>query len=229
MIKLDKVGKIYGKKENSFVALSNINLELPSHKTIAIVGKSGSGKSTLLHLLGGLDRPSEGTIMVNDQDLNQLPGKDLDRYRSQDVGFVFQSFFIEAKQSCYQNICLPLEVNRVPFSQRHQIVEQALADVDLSDKLKSKAGDLSGGQKQRLVLARAIVTRPKLILADEPTGNLDSATGGKIIDLLFDLHKKQAVTLIIVTHDKDLASRCDIAVFIKDGTIEEVKYQKGKQ
>lgn len=223
MIKLEGVSKIYGKKDNAFHALSDINLSLPENKTIAIIGKSGSGKSTLLHLLGGLDRPTSGTIRIHDRELTGLSKKEMDRFRSQVLGFVFQSFFVEANQSCYQNVALPLEINKLPLRKRREVINKALEQVELSDKAKSKAGTLSGGQKQRLAIARAIVSEPKVILADEPTGNLDSATGGKVMDLLFDLHREQGSTLVIVTHDTDIAKICDIQVFIKDGKIEKVE------
>lgn len=222
MIELKKVNKFYGKKESTFVALEDINLVFPDKKTIAIVGKSGSGKSTLLHLMGGLDRPTSGDIIIDGQNLSSLKAKEMDNYRSKVLGFVFQSFFVEANQSCYQNVALPLEINKVLVKKRRQIIEEALEKVELIDKIKSKAGTLSGGQKQRLAIARAIVNKPKLILADEPTGNLDSATGDKVIELLFDLHQNQGSTLIIVTHDIDIANKCDIKVFIKDGKIESV-------
>ncbi len=227
MISFDQVSKVYGKKDNAFVALSEISLELPEHKTIAVVGKSGSGKSTLLHLLGGLDRPTSGSINIAGKELAKLSKKAMDAYRGQDLGFVFQSFFVEANQSCYQNVALPLEINKVQLSQRKAIVEDALAQVELSDKVRSKAGTLSGGQKQRLAIARAIVTKPKVILADEPTGNLDSTTGDKVIKLLFDLHKKYNATLVIVTHDQDIAAKCDVQVYIKDGRVEKVTGLKG--
>lgn len=222
MIKLEDVNKVYGKRDNAFHALSDINLSLPENKTIAIIGKSGSGKSTLLHLLGGLDRPTSGTINIHDKELTGLSKKEMDRFRSQVLGFVFQSFFIEANQSCYQNVALPLEINKMPLRKRRDVINRALEQVELGEKSKNKAGTLSGGQKQRLAIARAIVNQPKVILADEPTGNLDSATGNKVIDLLFDLHKVQGSTLVIVTHDNDIANRCDIQVFIKDGKIEKV-------
>lgn len=222
MIELKNVSKIYGKKDSRFAALENINLQLPESKTIAIVGKSGSGKSTLLHLLGGLDRPSSGDIIIHGQNLVKLKSKEIDLYRSQVLGFVFQSFFVEANQTCYQNVALPLEINHMLPRKRRQLIEKALSQVDLSDKIKSKAGTLSGGQKQRLAIARAIVNQPKVILADEPTGNLDSSTGDKVINLLFDLHDQIGSTLIIVTHDIDIANKCDIQVFIKDGNIEKV-------
>ncbi len=222
MIELDNVNKIYGKKDTAFTALADINLKLPADKSIAVIGKSGSGKSTLLHLIGGLDRPTSGSIVINGQDLSKLSKKEMDRYRSHDLGFVFQSFFVEANQSCYQNVALPLEINRLPVLKRKQLIEDALVQVELADKIKNKAGTLSGGQKQRLAIARAIVTKPKVILADEPTGNLDSATGEKVISLLFDLHYKQAATLVIVTHDSDIAKACDVQVYIKDGKIEKV-------
>lgn len=209
------------------MALKDITIELPEHKTIAVVGKSGSGKSTFLHLLGGLDRPSEGSININGKELTKLNKKAMDQYRGQDLGFVFQSFFVEANQSCYQNVALPLEINRVPLNKRKAIVEDALSQVDLTEKIRSKAGTLSGGQKQRLAIARAIVTKPKVILADEPTGNLDSSTGDKVINLLFDLHKKYSSTLVIVTHDQDIASKCDVRLYIKDGQIEKVEGLKG--
>jgi len=222
MIELRNVSKFYGKKDSRFAALENVDLELPDNKTIAIVGKSGSGKSTLLHLLGGLDTPTTGDILIDGKSLTKLKPKEMDRFRSQVIGFVFQSFFVEANQSCYQNVALPLEINRILVRKRRLIIEEALNQVDLSDKIKSKAGTLSGGQKQRLAIARAIVSRPKIILADEPTGNLDSYTGDKVIELLFDLHRNQGSILIIVTHGIDIAKKCDISVFIKDGHIEKV-------
>lgn len=223
MIELKNVSKSYGRKDNVFTALSEVSLSLPEGKTIAIVGKSGSGKSTLLHLLGGLDRPTQGSIKIGGKDLSKLKKKDMDRYRSNDLGFVFQSFFIEANQSCYQNVALPLEINQVPLKNRRLAIENALKQVELSEKINNKAGTLSGGQKQRLAIARAIVTSPKVILADEPTGNLDSSTGDTVINLLFSLNKKQGSTLVIVTHDQDIANRCDYQVYIKDGTVEKVK------
>lgn len=221
MIEVSQLSKIFGKGDSAFTALSDVSFKIPDGKTAAIVGKSGSGKSTLLHLLGGLERVTSGKIIINQQELTSMKGKSMDRFRAQELGFVFQSFFVEANQSCYQNVALPLEISEVSLGERRAKVEAALAAVELSDKLKVKAANLSGGQKQRLAIARAIVNQPSLILADEPTGNLDSATGEKIMDLLFDLHKKQGSDLVIVTHDHDLAARCDLQIHIKDGKVAE--------
>ncbi len=223
MIEARNISKSYGKKNNIMTAVNGINLKLPDTKTIAIVGKSGSGKSTLLHLIGGLDRPTTGEVIILKHNLTKLNKKEMDKYRSQDLGFVFQSFFVEPNQTCYQNVALPLEINKVPASQRKQRILNALAQVDLVGKEKNKARTLSGGEKQRLAIARAIVTEPKIILADEPTGNLDSATGDKVIDLLFNLHKSNGTALVIVTHDLDIAKRCDIRVYIKDGQVDKLE------
>ncbi len=223
MIEARNISKSYGKKNNIMTAVNGINLKLPDTKTIAIVGKSGSGKSTLLHLIGGLDRPTTGEVIILKHNLTKLNKKEMDKYRSQDLGFVFQSFFVEPNQTCYQNVALPLEINKVPASQRKQRILNALAQVDLVGKEKNKARTLSGGEKQRLAIARAIVTEPKIILADEPTGNLDSATGDIVIDLLFNLHKSNGTTLVIVTHDLDIAKRCDIRVYIKDGQVDKLE------
>ena len=223
MIETRNLSKVYGKKDSTMQAVRNINLKLEQTKTIAIIGKSGSGKSTLLHLIGGLDRPTSGEVIILGRNLTHLSKREMDDYRSQDLGFVFQSFFVEPNQTCYQNVALPLEINRVPVAQRRQKIEEALKQVDLLDKIKSKAVTLSGGEKQRLAIARAIVSNPKIILADEPTGNLDSATGDKVINLLFDLHLKHGTALVIVTHDQDIAKRCDIRVMIKDGSVEKIE------
>ena len=223
MIEIRHLSKVYGKRDSTMQAVRDINLKLPQTKTIAIVGKSGSGKSTLLHLIGGLDRPTSGEIVVLGRNLTHLNKREMDNYRSQDLGFVFQSFFVEPNQTCYQNVALPLEINGVASSQRRHKIEEALKQVDLIDKIKSKAATLSGGEKQRLAIARAIVSNPKIILADEPTGNLDSATGNMVINLLFDLHRQNGTALVIVTHDEDIAKRCDIRVVIKDGGVEKVE------
>jgi putative ABC transport system ATP-binding protein len=219
MIECKAISKVYGKKHTTFVALEDVNFTVPDGQTIAIVGKSGSGKSTLMHLLGGLDHPTTGEMIINGTNLTHLKRQAMDQFRATQLGFVFQSFFVEANQTCYQNVVLPLEINEVPIRKRRKLVEAALEQVDLTDKIYQKAGNLSGGQKQRLAIARAIVNKPNIILADEPTGNLDSITGDKVINLLFKLHKQSGSTLVIVTHDDELAARCDVQIALRDGKI----------
>jgi putative ABC transport system ATP-binding protein len=226
MIEVKNMRKVYGKKENTFIALKGVNFTIPTGATAAIIGKSGSGKSTLMHIMGGLDHPTDGEVVIDGKSLGEMKRKEIDRFRAHDLGFVFQSFFVEANQTCYQNIALPLEINETGLMQRKGRIADALEKVELTDKINAKAGNLSGGQKQRLAIARAIVNSPKFIFADEPTGNLDSATGEKIIDLLFDLNKTLGSTLVVVTHDADLAARCDMQIAIKDGEIVNIAQQQ---
>ena len=223
MIEVKDVTKVYGKKDNAFSALKSVSFSVPDKASLAIIGKSGSGKSTLMHIIGGLDHPTEGEVIVNGRSLKRLKRKAMDKFRANDLGFVFQSFFVEGNQTVYQNVALPLEIAQMRPRQRKELIQQALEQVELSDKINAKAKNLSGGQKQRLAIARAIVSSPKLIMADEPTGNLDSATGDKIVELLFDLHQKTGSTLVIVTHDNDLAAKCDIQISLKDGEIVSIK------
>ncbi|MGB3945482.1 MAG: ABC transporter ATP-binding protein [Candidatus Saccharimonadales bacterium] len=219
MIELAHVSKIYGKKQNQFAALEAINLTIESGRSVAIVGKSGSGKSTLMHVMSGLDRVSGGTITIDGQDISKLKNTALDQFRADKIGFIFQSFFVQANETCLQNVMLPLEINKTPRSERRRLALEALEQVELADKANTKAGNLSGGQKQRLAVARAIVSKPSIIFADEPTGNLDTATGGKVEELLFEFNSKLSSTLIIVTHDTDLAKKCDVQIYIQDGKI----------
>lgn len=218
MIEVKNVTKIYNKK-NAFTALDNINLTIPSNTSVAILGKSGSGKSTLMHVISGLDKPQKGQVLVDGEDILRLKPRATDRFRASKMAFIFQSFFVEGGESCYNNVSLSLETAGVPVRKRKKLIEQALQSVDLGDKIKSRAKDLSGGQKQRLAIARAIVGEPRILFADEPTGNLDSVTSKVIEDLLFDYQKKNRATLIIVTHDEELASRCNTVINIKDGKI----------
>lgn len=219
MIEVRNVTRTYGKRGGSFQALRGVSFKIPTGATAAIIGKSGSGKSTLMHIMGGLDRPTTGEVLVDNKSLDDLKRHAMDQFRARDLGFVFQSFFVEANQTCYQNVALPLEINNIPLRRRRQLAEKALEQVELFDKSKAKAGTLSGGQKQRLAIARAIVHKPGILLADEPTGNLDSSTGEKIINLLFDLNRRLQCTLIIVTHDHELAARCQYQITIKDGQV----------
>jgi putative ABC transport system ATP-binding protein len=223
MIEVRDVSKVYGKKQNLFVALKGVSFTVPDGATVAIVGKSGSGKSTLMHVMAGLDRATDGDVTVDGKNLQEMKTKEIDTFRGGDMSFIFQAFFIEPNQTCYQNVALPLEITKTPFSRRRPLIEQALRQVDLMDKINSRARDLSGGQKQRLAIARAIVNKPRIVFADEPTGNLDSSTGDKIIELLFGLNKKLGSTLCIVTHDDELAQKCDIQIILKDGEIASIK------
>ncbi|MDB5183671.1 MAG: transporter ATP-binding protein [Candidatus Saccharibacteria bacterium] len=229
MIEVRSVSKTYGKKSNVFVALDDVSFEIPDGASIAILGKSGSGKSTLMHAMSGLDRPEKGQIVVDGEDILKLKRKAVDHFRATEMSFIFQSFFVQANETCYDNVSLPLEIARVPKRERKEKVLRALKAVELDDKIKSKARNLSGGQKQRLAIARAIVNQPKILFADEPTGNLDSTTGETIENLLFAYNKKFGTTLIIVTHDDDLAEKCDIQIRIKDGKIESTTKSKPSQ
>ena len=219
VVEVKNLKKVYGKKSAAFTALKGVDLNIYEGESVAIVGKSGSGKSTLMHLLALLDTPTAGTIEIDGQESTKLSKRQLNKLRNSRFGFVFQQFFMNPKDTVLDNVMLPLKIAGISRSKRKKMAMEALKIVDLDSKAKNKSTDLSGGQKQRVCIARAIVNNPKIIFADEPTGNLDSATGDKITDLLFDLNKNQGVTLVIVTHDEDLAKLCGRIVRISDGKI----------
>lgn len=219
MIELESVSKVYSSRTQDYTALDDVSLRIEQGTSVAIVGKSGSGKSTLMHIMSGLDRPSSGRVVVGGEPIEGMPQKTLDQFRAEKIGFIFQAFFVQANETCEQNVALPLEIAQVPSKERQKRVHDALDVVGLLDKATQKARNLSGGQKQRLAIARAIVSQPKILFADEPTGNLDSSTGEQVEELLFSLNSSTNTTLIVVTHDDDLARRCDRQITIKDGRI----------
>lgn len=219
LLEVKNLNKIYGKGSSEFTALRNVSLAIHAGESIAIIGKSGSGKSTLMHTLALLDTPTSGEVFVDGKSTKELSRKTVDHLRNSRFGFVFQQFFLNANSTVLENVVLPLKIAGISAAERTRRGRAALAAVELADKEKSKAKNLSGGQKQRVVIARALINDPKVIFADEPTGNLDSATGAKIENLLFDLQKKHGITVVIVTHDEDLSRRCDKRIEIKDGAI----------
>ena len=218
-LRAQEVVKTYGKGDSLFTALGGVSIDIRTGESLAIIGKSGSGKSTLMHLLALLDQPTSGQIAIDGQDAADLRSKQLNALRNHKFGFVFQQFFLNGNASVLENVILPLKIGGVGRTERIRRAHQALAQVELDDKAMSKAKDLSGGQKQRVVIARALIGDPSIIFADEPTGNLDSATGTLIENLLFNLNTKHGITLIVVTHDADLAERCDRQIHLKDGLI----------
>jgi len=223
MIEVRNISKTYGKKKNSFQALKNVSFKIPKGASVAIIGKSGSGKSTLIHAMSGLDAPEEGEVLMDGVNILSMKQKDIDKFRSKKMGFIFQSFFVQGNETCFENVSLPLEIAEEPIFRRKEIIEDALKAVGLEDKIKTPARDLSGGQKQRLAIARAIANSPEIIFADEPTGNLDSITSAKIEKMLFEYNKNSKATLLIVTHDEELAEKCDIRIRIKDGKVEQIE------
>jgi len=219
IIKIEHIKKNYGRNLSEFHALKGVSLNINKGESVAITGKSGSGKSTLMHILALLDTPSSGEIFLNGKDIKNIKSKELDHLRNQHFGFVFQQFFMNPRETVINNVMLPLKIAGIPTKKRKEMAMEALRAVELEDKASNKATDLSGGQKQRVCIARALVNEPNIIFADEPTGNLDSATGEKITQLLFDLNQKKGITLIIITHDDELADRCERQIKIKDGLI----------
>ncbi|EGO8125157.1 ABC transporter ATP-binding protein [Enterococcus faecalis] len=219
VIEAKNIKKSYGKNETKFDALKGVDLKVEKGESVAIIGKSGSGKSTFMHILALLDQPTSGDIYLNGENVTSIRKKVLNKTRNEEFGFVFQQFFMNAKDTVLNNVLLPLKIGGISGSKRKKMALDALKAVGLEDKVQNKANNLSGGQKQRVCIARALVNNPQIIFADEPTGNLDSATGKKIEELLFDLNKNKGITLIIVTHDPDLAARCDRQVHVRDGLI----------
>lgn len=218
-LETNNVVKVYGKGESAFKALDNININIHKGESVAILGKSGSGKSTLMHILSALDTPTQGSVMLAGQDIASLSEGTKNKIRNYEFGFVFQQFFLLPQQSVLENVVLPLKIMGISAGDRNKKGMEILEKVGLKDKAKNKAVNLSGGQKQRTALARALVTKPSVIFADEPTGNLDTETGKQVIDLLFDFNKNNDITLVIVTHDKELGEKCDKQIEIKDGAI----------
>ncbi len=213
------LAKSYGRGANRFDALKGVSLSIDRGESLAIVGKSGSGKSTLMHLLALLDRPSSGQVLLNGSDAASLAGATLNRARNQTFGFVFQQFFLIPNTSVLDNVILPLKIAGIGTRARKKQAMEALDSLGLADKAKNNVTDLSGGQKQRVVIARALVNDPSVIFADEPTGNLDTATGGVVEDTLLNLNRERGITLVLVTHDAELAGRCDRSIFVRDGLI----------
>lgn len=213
------VKKSYGRGQGRFDALKGVSLEIFEGESLAIVGKSGSGKSTLMHLLALLDRPSDGSVDLNGSDAMLLNGRTLNSTRNKTFGFVFQQFFLTGGATVLENVILPLKIAGVGSRERKRRGIAVLDELELGSKAKNRASALSGGQKQRAVIARALVNNPRVIFADEPTGNLDSATGAVVEDILFGLNREQGITLIVVTHDEDLAARCDRRIYLRDGLI----------
>lgn len=206
---------------DTIYALNNINLNIAQGEFISIIGPSGSGKSTLMHIIGGLDRPTQGQVTVDDQDISSLSDARLSKYRNTQVGFVFQSFNLQPSMTVLENVALPLVFARLSRKERIKKAREVLELVELSDRIRHKPGELSGGQRQRVSIARALITNPKLILADEPTGNLDSSTSAKIIELLKTINYTQQATLIVVTHNNEIARQAPRIISIRDGKIEE--------
>ena len=221
LISVTDVHKSYGRGANRFDALRGVSLDIHEGESVAIVGKSGSGKSTLMHLLALLDQPTSGRIDLEGTDTRTLRGRALNRTRNRTFGFVFQQFFLTSGTTVLDNVMLPMKIAGVGRRERKRRGMAALAQLELDDKARNKALDLSGGQKQRTVIARALVNDPRIIFADEPTGNLDSNTGAVVEDILFALNREHGITLIVVTHDEDLAARCDRRILIRDGLIVE--------
>ena len=205
--------------ETTVEALRCINLEVTRGQFVALVGPSGSGKSTLLNLVGGLDRPTGGQLWIDGVELSASKEKALTDHRRRRVGFVFQSFNLLPRSTAVENVALPLMFVGVDERERTERAAQLLGQVGLSDRLDHRPTQLSGGEQQRVAIARALVNRPAIILADEPTGNIDSATGAEIMDLLRRLNREQGVTLLLVTHDPEAASFADRIIQLRDGQI----------
>ncbi len=217
MIELINVSKSYEGGENEFWALRNINLKIEKGDFTSIVGPSGSGKSTLLHILGFLDKPTKGAVLIDGKHAERLSDDELTMVRRDRVGFVFQQYYLNDSMSALQNVMLPLEFSR--DNNRKEKAVRLLGLVGLADKLDNYPSGLSGGEQQRVAIARALANNPELILADEPTGNLDSASGNKILNLLTELNKEKGVAMVIITHDEKIANTARKKIKLFDGMI----------
>jgi putative ABC transport system ATP-binding protein len=220
MLEVKNLIKTFQSGDTTVTATNNISFKVPDGQFASIVGRSGSGKSTLLSLLGALDKPTSGSIVVGDKDVTTMGDHQLIRYRGRSIGFVFQNYNLVPSLSALENVMLPMEFAKVPKPERIERAKELLAEVGLEpDQMDRKPGRLSGGQQQRVAIARALANKPKLILADEPTGNLDSDTGKMIFDLLHELSRKENTTILVVTHDLEIAGKTDRTFRLDDGKL----------
>jgi putative ABC transport system ATP-binding protein len=220
IVELRGVTRTYKLGDETLKALDDVSFTVKPGEFVAITGPSGSGKSTLANVIGGLDTPTSGTVLVDGQDLSHTRDSQLSNYRNQHIGFIFQSFNLQGTNTALENVMLPLVFGRMKNKDRKARAKECLEAVGLGDRLKHKPGQLSGGQRQRVAIARALAGNPKIIIADEPTGNLDSTKGQEVMKLLGDLNKK-GITLLVITHDPTVARQARRIVEIHDGKIIE--------
>lgn len=218
MIRLQNIEKVYRTDTVETLAINSINLNIAKGEFLSIMGPSGCGKSTLLNIMGLLDEPSKGSISINDQDVSQFSDQRLAKFRNEKLGFIFQSYHLINDLQVLDNVELPLLYRNSTAKERKQLATAALEKVGLSNRLKHFPSQLSGGQRQRVAIARAIVGNPQIILADEPTGNLDSAMGNEIMDILINLNKNEGTTIVMVTHDENMAHKTHRLVRLFDGS-----------
>ncbi len=219
LIQIEDLCKVYNPGENEVRALDHVSLIVNTGEYVAIIGQSGSGKSTLMNMLGCLDVPSSGEYILNGQNVSRLTDDELSDIRNQEIGFIFQGFNLIPSFTAVENVELPLLYRGVGKRERHELAVKALEKVGLSKRMEHKPSEMSGGQQQRVAIARAIAQAPPVILADEPTGNLDSGSSKEIIQILKELHK-EGRTIILITHDNEIAAQAKRVIRIKDGKIE---------
>ncbi|WP_159887953.1 ABC transporter ATP-binding protein [Paenibacillus puerhi] len=225
MIKLENVSKVYTLEAGSFTALESCSIQMKKGEFVAIMGPSGSGKSTLLQLLGGLDLPTAGTLTIDGVQLNKLNEKGRTLFRREKVGFVFQNYQLLPMMTVAENIALALAANKTSKAETDAIVTRLLSEVNLEGKANSFPAQLSGGQQQRVAIARALAMKPRLILADEPTGNLDRKNGEDVLKLLSRLSREDHITIVMVTHDRHAAAAADRVIMLQDGEVVQSRHE----
>lgn len=219
MIKLSNVSKVYRTDTVETLALNNINIDIKDGEFVSVMGPSGCGKSTLLNVMGLIDVPNEGSVMIDEKDMSGYGEKALAKFRNEHLGFIFQSFHLIGDLPIIDNVELPLLYRGLSSSERKNRAKEALASVGLSNRMNHYPNQLSGGQKQRVAIARAIVGTPSLVLADEPTGNLDSVLGNEVMDILLRLNEERGTTLVMVTHDENMAKKTHRIIRLYDGSL----------
>ena len=221
LIKLEQITKTYQLGGSEYAALKGVDFQLERGEMTAIVGVSGSGKSTLMNIIGFLDQGTSGRYLFNDKDVSHLSGDELALIRNQKIGFVFQSFFLLPRSNALQNVMLPLFYRGTPHAEARDMAKRMLDKMGVGHLATHRPNQLSGGQQQRVAIARALVGNPEVILADEPTGALDTQTGNEVMELFTNLNRNEGRTIVIITHDREISRRCQRVVTIKDGKIDE--------